>query len=143
MRSFLDGLAIALAGLGFGYSQTEPASEPLPVTKTYKLSAAKMRPLAVGRGGAIASDRITVDGRPVGHMYRTRSRNEMDSGWAFLAGDETEAYMAENENHDIYDVNTIANYDRDIIPLLDAPVGAAFIRTPRGLEQDPEGAPPE
>jgi hypothetical protein len=67
----------------------------------------------------------------------------MDSGWAFLAGDESEAYMAENGNHDIYDVNTIANYDRDIIPLLDAPVGSAYIRTSRGLEQDPEGAPPE
>jgi hypothetical protein len=143
MGFFLDGLALALAALGFGCSQTEAVSEPLPVSKTYKLSAAEIRPLALGRGGAIASDRITVDGRPVGYMYRTRPRDEMDSGWAFLAGDETEAYMAESENHDIYDVNTIANYDRDIIPLLDAPVGAAFIRTPRGLEQDPEGALPE
>ena len=28
----------------------------------------------------------------------------------------------------IYDVNTIANYDPEIIPLLDAPIGAVFVR---------------
>ena len=31
--------------------------------------------------------------------------------------------MDEASNHGVYDVNTIANYDPDIIPLLDAPVG--------------------
>jgi hypothetical protein len=28
----------------------------------------------------------------------------------------------------VYDVNTIANYDPEIIPFLDAPVGSAFER---------------
>jgi hypothetical protein len=42
-----------------------------------------------------------------------------------------------------YDVNTIANYDRDIIPLLDAPAGSAFMRDPRTgkfveVEYEPE-----
>ena len=80
---------------------------------------------------------------PVGYMYRTRPHDELDSGWAFLAGDEEEAYMDDPNNLEIYDVNTIANYDPKIIPLLDAPVGSAFIRTASGLEPDPQGAPPE
>ncbi|MGY3333604.1 hypothetical protein ACVILI_006681 [Mesorhizobium sp. USDA 4775] len=41
--------------------------------------------------------------------------------------------MSDANNHAIYDVNTIANYDPKIIPLLDAPVGSAFIRTASGL----------
>lgn len=118
-------------------------SENPAVSKQYRLSADQIRPLATGRGGAIASDRITVDGVPVGYMYRMQPRNNLDSGWAFLAGDESEAYMADTTNHNIYDVNTIANYDPQIIPLLDAPVGSAYIRTASGLVRDPQGAPAE
>jgi len=33
---------------------------------------------------------------------------------------ESEDYASDPDNVGIYDVNTIANYDRDIIPLLDA-----------------------
>jgi hypothetical protein len=76
-------------------------------------------------------------------MYRTAPHNQLDSGWAFLAGDETDAYMSDASNHAVYDVNTIANYDPEIIPLLDAPIGSAFIRTPSGLVLDPQGAPNE
>jgi hypothetical protein len=113
------------------------------MTKLFKLSAEQIRPMATGRGGAIASDRITVDGRPVGYMYRTRPHDQYDSGWAFLAGDETDDYMENSNNYGIYDVNTIANYDPEIIPLLDAPEGSAFIRTENGLVPDPEGAAEE
>ena len=111
------------------------------MTKHFRLTADQIRPLATGHGGAIASDRITVDGSPVGYMYRTDPVNEYDSGWAFLAGDESDDYMEDSDKHGIYDVNTIANYDPEIIPLLDAPAGSAFIRTPSGLVADEEGAP--
>ncbi len=87
-----------------------------------------MQNLAGGRGGCIASDRITVDGEPVGYMYREAPHNDLDSGWRFLAGDESEAFMADSGNHGVYDVNTIANYDPSIIPFLDAPQGSAFVR---------------
>lgn len=112
-----------------------------PAEKRFHLSSEQIQPLAVGYGGAIASDGITVDGKLVGHMYRMPPRNPQDSGWAFLAGDEDEAYMSDNSKHAIYDVNTIANYDPEIIPLLDAPVGSAFLRGPSGLAVDPQGAP--
>ncbi|HEX8666911.1 MAG TPA: DUF2185 domain-containing protein [Allosphingosinicella sp.] len=135
-------MSIAAAGLP-AYSRAQPEGEKTSVTKDFRLSADQSRPLATGRGGAIASDRITVDGQPVGYMYRTAPHNQLDSGWAFLAGDETDAYMSDASNHAVYDVNTIANYDPEIIPLLDAPIGSAFIRTPSGLVLDPQGAPNE
>jgi len=96
--------------------------------KRYALSPAQIRPLATGRGSCIASDRITVDGRPVGDMVREPVHGPDDSGWCFLAGDETQAYLDDPANLGLYDVNTIANYSPDIVPLLDAPPCSAFER---------------
>jgi len=111
--------------------------------KKFRLKAEEIRPLAFGYGGAIASDRITVDGRPVGYMYRIAPQNPQDSGWSFLAGDESDAYLDDPANFAIYDVNTIANYDPEIIASLEAPIGSAFIRGAIGLVPDPQGAPSE
>ena len=99
--------------------------------KQFRLSTAQIRPLAKGRGGCLATDQITVQGRPVGYMYREKPRGSDDSGWCFTAGDESEEYMNAAENLEIYDVNTIANYDPEIIPFLDAPPGSAFARNPK------------
>ena len=98
------------------------------MSKTFAIPGDQIRPLATNRGGCMASDRVTVDGAGVGYMYREEGHNPLDSGWRFLAGDEDDAYMAESGNHDIYDVNTIANYSPAIIPFLDAPIGSAFFR---------------
>ncbi|MGV1684230.1 DUF2185 domain-containing protein [Sphingopyxis sp. NJF-3] len=94
------------------------------------MSKDDIHPLATGRGGCIASDRITIDGLPVRFMYRQQPHNPQDSGWAFLSGTEDDAYMNDAANHDIYDVNTIANCDRSVIPFLDAPVGSVFEKVP-------------
>jgi hypothetical protein len=88
----------------------------------------QIRPLIPNRGGCIASDRITVHGRLVGYMYREEPINQMDNGWRFLSGDETPEDMADNSRHGVYDVNSIANHDTAIIPLLDAPKGSVFAR---------------
>lgn len=61
-------------------------------------------------------------------MYREDPDRDVDSGWRFMSGFEDEAYLNNPDNHGIYDVNTIANYDPDIIPFLDAPTGSAFER---------------
>lgn len=82
-----------------------------------------------GMDGCIASDRIMVDGCKVGFMYRKEpAKDSPDSGWRFFAGDESESY-AKNPNHlGIYRLNTVCNYDEDIMPYLFAPVGTAFSR---------------
>jgi len=102
------------------------------LAKRYRLSPHEILPLARGRGSCLASDHITVEGRPVGFMYREEPDTEFDSGWRFLSGLETDAYVNDLANVGLYDVNTIANYDRDIIPLLDAPPGSAFERDDDG-----------
>ena len=96
--------------------------------KRFKLAADQIKPLVRGYGGCIASDKITVGSEPVAYMTREEPRHPQDSGWVFTSGTETQAYMDEASNFEVYDVNTIANYDREIIPLLDAPPGSSFER---------------
>jgi hypothetical protein len=40
--------------------------------------------------------------------------------------------MSDVERHSVFDINTISNYDRDIVPFLDAEMG-------RGFERDADG----
>ena len=61
-------------------------------------------------------------------MYREAPDSFLDSGWRFFSGQESQDYSDNAENFCMYDVNTVANYDPDIIPLLGAPEGSAFER---------------
>jgi hypothetical protein len=65
-------------------------------------------------------------------MYREEPDSAIDSGWRFFAGDESQAYADQADNFAVYDVNTIANYDRAIIQFLNAPIGCAYARAPDG-----------
>jgi len=98
------------------------------LAKIFNLKPEQIAPIALGRGGCLSTDRIVVDGKPVGYMYREESLNELDSGWRFFAGDEDDGYMSNSLRHGVYDVNTIVNYDPDILPFLDAAVGSRFER---------------
>ena|SRR5208283_4917820 len=96
--------------------------------KKFRLRAEEIKPLVQGCGGCFATDMITVQGRKVGFMYREEPDFKGDSGWRFLAGVESHEYLDNHANLAIYDVNTIANYDPEIMPLLAAPTGSAFER---------------
>jgi hypothetical protein len=97
--------------------------------RKFKLAAEEIAPLLDrSMGSGFASDHITVEGRPVGFMYRERRDNEIDSGWRFLSGDETQEYMDQPDNLAIYDLNAIANYDQAIIPFLEFAVGTELER---------------
>ena len=107
------------------------------------MQANAIRDLAPGYGGCIATDFITVEGKPVGLMYREEPSDIHDSGWVFMSGLESQQYMDDAANLEIYDVNTIANYDPEIIPLLSAAPGSAFERAEGGgpllsVEWEPE-----
>jgi len=78
-------------------------------------------------GSCIASDKITVEGLPVGFMYREEPDTEPDSGWRFFSGTETQDYADTAENLMYYNVNTIANYD-SAIPYLHLPKGSELMR---------------
>lgn len=79
--------------------------------------------------GCIVSDRITKEGYKVGYMYREKpDEGRPDSGWRFLAGNEDDEYMNDSNNAHIFAVNTICNYDPDIIPYIFSDIGSVYIR---------------
>jgi hypothetical protein len=104
------------------------------MTKLFRLQADEIEQLITPIGWAIASDRITVDGCHVGFMYREEPTEDNDSGWRFFAGDESDDYVNDPDNLAMYDVNTIANYDPAIIPLLESPEMSAFERPTESSE---------
>ena len=101
------------------------------MTKKYAINDKDMKQLVPDMGGALATDSITVLGNKVRYMYRDEAwtkEGSVDSGWRFFAGDETPEYMDDDSNIDMYAVNTIANYDPDVIPFLDTPAPCAFVK---------------
>lgn len=79
--------------------------------------------------GCMASDKITKEGFKVGYMYREQpSEGKPDSGWRFMAGNEDKEYMENPDNFHIFAINTICNYDSDIIPYLQSEIGTSYIR---------------
>lgn len=104
------------------------------MSKQPHIPADQIKPLATGLGTCIATDKIAVQGLPVRFMYREDPISKTDSGWRFLAGTETDAYMENANNQGAFDVNIIANIDPSIVPLLASPVGAAFEKVEKGGE---------
>ncbi|MCI8422851.1 MAG: DUF2185 domain-containing protein [Lawsonibacter sp.] len=89
-----------------------------------------------GPQGCIATDRIVVDGCRVGWCYRREPDPEdkdWDSGWRFTAGDESDGYLDDPDHSAVYALNTICNYDPEIIPLLDSEPGTAWSRGEDGV----------
>ena len=79
--------------------------------------------------GCLVSDRITKEGYKVGYMYREEpDEGRPDSGWRFLAGNEDDEYMNDSSNCHVMAINTVCNYDPDIIPYIYSKIGSVFIR---------------
>jgi hypothetical protein len=96
------------------------------MAKKYKLAADEIKPLLAQTGTCIATDRITVEGMVVRFMYREDPIGATDTGWRFLSGFESDAYMEQAGHQGQHALNTLANYDPSIIAHLDAPIGSAF-----------------
>ncbi len=113
--------------------------EFLPPAKKMAVAPESIRQLLPDDGRAeccFATDRIIVRGRRVGSMYREEPDREdqgWDSGWRFMAGDESDEEMDDDGCFGIYDLNTLCNYDRDIVPFLDAPYGTWLERGEDGV----------
>ncbi|MEI6122661.1 MAG: DUF2185 domain-containing protein [Bacteroidota bacterium] len=94
----------------------------------FKIPAEEIKDLIKPMGFGLVSNKITVDGMKVGFMYREKIFEKDDSGWRFLSGTETQAYLDDPKTAKILDVNTVANYDKAIIPYLHRPVGSELER---------------
>lgn len=83
--------------------------------------------------GCYVTDRISMDGVPIQYAERQLPNpNYPDSGWKFMAGDETTDYLGNANNIGIFTLNHIANYDETLLPILDAPVGSVYVRNEMG-----------
>jgi hypothetical protein len=98
--------------------------------KVFAIPRDKMRRLVPPMGGCLATDRIMVDGAKIGYMYRERTDREQDSGWRFFSGDESQEYLDDLSHTGVYEVNTVANYDPDIISCLETAPPCAFEKVP-------------
>lgn len=96
------------------------------VKKGFKIKAEDIRQITNPMGYGYASDMIMIDGKEIMYMYRELPDNEQDSGWRFFSGYESQEYVDDTQNLGIYDVNTIANYDTDIVPYLDCIAPCSF-----------------
>ncbi len=85
---------------------------------------------ASSMGLCLVSNLITLEGKKVGFMYREEIQEdaEDDSGWRFLAGTETEEYVADEKNSKVFEVETIADFDPAILPYLHLPEGSELER---------------
>jgi hypothetical protein len=71
-----------------------------------KSRSRKSRRLTMGY--VLVSNRVAVDGAPVGYLYREKTLlDENDSGWRIFAGDETQAYVDDPANLALYNASTI------------------------------------
>jgi hypothetical protein len=89
----------------------------------FRIKQEDIRELVTPMGYCLVSDKITVEGLPVGYMYREEPEDENDSGWRFLSGTESQDYLDDPANSMMFEVNVVANYDPGIIPFLKMPVG--------------------
>ncbi len=96
--------------------------------KKFRLNPEEIKELTDQKGYSYVSDKITVDGMKVGFMYREKPFEKEDSGWRFLSGTETEEYLDDSNNSMMFDVNTVANYDKAIIPYLKSRIGSELER---------------
>lgn len=79
--------------------------------------------------GFVLATKMLVEGkRRVRYMYHEKGTNCQDSGWRFFCGDEDDDYVNNPDNISVYDINTILNIDKSILPYLDCAEGVALER---------------
>ena len=94
----------------------------------YFKSMKKIKSLAEGHGYCFVSSKVSVEENEIKYCYREKPTDATDSGWRFMAGDEDKEYCSNGENFQIYDVNTVCNFDRSIIDIIDTPYPVDFIK---------------
>ena len=77
---------------------------------------------------AIVSAKILREGYKVGYMLRFKPRDDDDSGWQLLAGNEDDDYLNDVKNLGLPPLGYICDLDPDILKYIDYPVGTRLIR---------------
>lgn len=81
------------------------------------------------RFGFVLASKMLVQGRrKVRYMYHEETTSPQDSGWRFFCGDEDDDYVNDPDNIAIYDINTILEIDKSILPYLNCSTSIALER---------------
>jgi Uncharacterized protein conserved in bacteria len=77
---------------------------------------------------AIISKKVRVDGWKISYGIRTEPTREGDSGWYFGVGNETEDYVNDAGNLELWKIGSVLMYDQALNELITAPYGTEIIR---------------
>ena len=91
---------------------------------------------------AVVSKRITEEGYLVGYMSCDEPHDEEDSGWAFYAGNEDDAYVDDINNMTLMPVGNVANLDPLIMKYIDSPAGTNLVRKSADEFEEDKGQDP-
>ena len=80
------------------------------------------------------TNKILQDGQKIGCVYREEPDTPEDSGWRFLAGDETDEYMENSDNIAFVSIGAVLSQDDSVISLLEEPCGSTFQKSAESNE---------
>lgn len=76
----------------------------------------------------VVSKKVREGGYMIGYGVRDEPTSESDSGWFFSVGDETEEYINDPYNLELWIVNSALLYDPALDEFITAPYGTAIVR---------------
>lgn len=76
----------------------------------------------------VVTEVITTGQKPIGFAYREDPVKPTDSGWRFLSGTESEAYMEQPSHYITCVLADFAKEHPEVAPLLEHPIGSEFER---------------
>lgn len=77
---------------------------------------------------AIVSKIIREDGWKICYGMRDEPTRESDSGWYFCAGDESDDYVNDSANLELWSIESVLMYDQSLSEFITAPYGTAIVR---------------
>lgn len=85
------------------------------------------RKLLMGKT-VIVSKKVRTEGWKIGYGLRDEPTSERDSGWFFSVGDESDEYINNTANLELWAVQSAVMYDEALREFIDAPYGTAIVR---------------
>lgn len=89
---------------------------------------------------AIVSRKVREEGRKIGYGMRAEPTNDKDSGWFFGVGDESDEYINNPDNLELWSVNSVVMLDSALSEFITSPYGTLIVRVaPDRFELDAPG----
>ncbi len=122
-------------------SDGEPDAETVQIFADMEEAHVPMRERAKMLGKtAILSKKIREEGWKIGYGIRMEATNERDSGWAFSVGNETDEYINDPDNLEIWVINSVLMYEPALTEFITEPEGTGVVRVAPGkMEIDAPG----